>query len=56
MLKGHAKISDYNYDDLLMELSIKYLGERDGEKYGNEIKKNSEFILFTPNKVVEFFD
>ena len=58
MLKGHAKISDCNYDDLLMELSIKYLGERDGEKYGNEIKKNSEFILitFTPNKVVEFFD
>ena len=58
MLKGHAKISDYNYDDLLMELSIKYLGKTAGEKYGNEIKNNSEFILitFTPNKVVEFFD
>ena len=62
MLKGHAKISYYKdddlLDDLLMELSIKYLGESAGRKYGNEINKNSDFILitFTPNKVVEFFD
>ena len=43
MLKGHAKISYYKdddlLDDLLMELSIKYLGESAGRKYGNEIRK-----------------
>ena len=58
MLKGHAKISDCEYEPLLMELSVKYLGESAGKKYGDEIKQTSEFILitFTPNKVVEFFD
>ncbi|MBR61378.1 MAG: hypothetical protein CL904_01790 [Dehalococcoidia bacterium] len=58
MLKGHANTSNYEYEDLLMELSIKYLGEIAGEKYGNEIKETSDLILitFTPNKVVEFFD
>jgi len=58
MLKGHAKISDCEYEPLLIELSVKYLGESAGKKYGDEIKQTSEFILitFTPNKVVEFFD
>ena len=58
MLKGHAKISDYEYETLLMELSVKYLGESAGKKYGDEIRHTSDFILitFTPNKVVEFFD
>ena len=58
MLNGHAKISDCNYEELLMELSIKYLGEIAGDKYANEIKQTSKFILitFTPQKVVEFFD
>ena len=58
MLNGHAKISDCKYEELLMELSIKYLGEIAGGKYANEIKQTSKFILitFTPQKVVEFFD
>ena len=58
MMKGHAKISDCEYEPLLIELSVKYLGESAGKKYGDEIKQTSEFILitFTPNKVVEFFD
>lgn len=58
MLNGHAKISDCKYEELLMELSIKYLGEIAGDKYANEIKQTSKFILitFTPQKVVEFFD
>ncbi|MCH2311214.1 MAG: TIGR03618 family F420-dependent PPOX class oxidoreductase [SAR202 cluster bacterium] len=58
MFNGHAKISDCKDEDLLMELSIKYLGEIAGDKYANEIKQTSKFILitFTPQKVVEFFD
>ena len=58
MLNGHAKISDCKDEDLLMELSIKYLGEIAGGKYANEIKQTSKFILitFTSQKVVEFFD
>jgi|TARA_Y100000590_G_scaffold352285_1_gene404818 PPOX class probable F420-dependent enzyme len=58
MLNGHAKISDCKYEELLMELSIKYLGEIAGGKYANEIKQTSKFILitFTSQKVVEFFD
>ena len=58
MFNGHAKISDCKYEELLMELSIKYLGEIAGDKYANEIKQTSKFILitFTPQKVVEFFD
>ena len=58
MFNGHAKISDCKYEELLMELSIKYLGEIAGGKYANEIKQTSKFILitFTPQKVVEFFD
>ena len=58
MFNGHAKISDCKYEELLMELSIKYLGEIAGDKYANEIKQTSKFILitFTSQKVVEFFD
>ena len=58
LVQGTARLSEPETDDLLYELSFRYLGEDRGREYADEVRQQSSFALITvtADKTITYFD